>query len=197
MRTMWRRLQRVLTARARSAEQRGFLEGRAIATGTGSASEGEISSHHVVACSAEMPGMDVEGTPGYRSLLGCCITCTRTRTAKQASSCGAHMPPPQARAAAGARASMAYPGASRVSARTAPNTTPEREAAAAPACVGRLRCSFAGGRAVHRPRGGHREPATGSRASSPQGRKGHSRNNWTVRPNTHMTDISTRGFVRP
>ena len=64
-----------------------------------------------------MLGMDGAGTLGYRSFLGCCNTCTRRSTAELPSICGTCMVPLRACAAAGVRASMAHPVASRVSAR--------------------------------------------------------------------------------
>ena len=52
------------------------------------AKRGPWSTHFVVARSLKMPGMDGEGTLGYKSFLGCCNTCTRRNTAEVPSVCG-------------------------------------------------------------------------------------------------------------
>ena len=75
--------------------------------------------------------------------------------------------------AAGARISMAHPGlqGSVLMRRRPPHI--EGNEAAAPACVGHLRCCLAGCRAVHGPRCGHREPTSTMRPSVSNTRKGH------------------------
>ena len=116
------------------------------------------------------------------------MTCTRRSTAEAASASGGDMVLLRAHVTAGVQASVAHPGALRISDRSLRRGHIFEKAAPVAQHAGRWRCSSACGRAEHGPRHGHQEPAVTTSLRVSRMAKDHADQNQTGSRITLLAD---------